>query len=641
MSPRPPPTRHQSPRYWLFSAIIWIVALPWLLFPDQLPWLTAGMALLLVGLRVGARLWQGRFFPPTPLDSFILLYLAFAAISQCFSPVPDAGMPKLFVLIQGVTGYYLIREGVGTPRRQTWLVTGLAGALAVAAALALFTLEWPARQIINLRFLTDRLPHLGGSFTVHFNEMAGLLVLLLPFLLATAWRTRQRPWPQKALACAALVLVGGVLLLTQSRAALISLILAASAAFIWSRRSSRLLPPLLGGAALLVIVLLLASGQGQAWLATLDALSKVGTVTPTSWLVRLEIWRNAAQMLRDYPLFGAGFYAFDATSRANYPFALIGPGFDLTHAHNLWLQTGATLGWPALVTMIALWLTLAHGLWRQGSSQPLARLYGASIVGYLAFNCFDLVGLEQKPGIFVWLAMAGGAALLPPLTAATHPRRTALWRWMPVVTTLLLLPLLPRNLANNTLDQVRLADMPLSPALTAASFTGDARRQGLLAYLRRDLQTAQQFWRLDPQAPLFLQNQGQQAAYAGDYKAAVNWYDMALGVDPTAALSYLWRGVAHETLGEKEQAALDYEFAARYVAQEHLIPPWQPLIYFKWAYASAQNGNNAVALTAIQQAMELEPDNPAYYQLLGDILQALGDTAGAVQAYEKAKTLQR
>ena len=455
MSPRPPPTRHQSPRYWLFSAIIWIVALPWLLFPDQLPWLTAGMALLLVGLRVGARLWQGRFFPPTPLDSFILLYLAFAAISQCFSPVPDAGMPKLFVLIQGVTGYYLIREGVGTPRRQTWLVTGLAGALAVAAALALFTLEWPARQIINLRFLTDRLPHLGGSFTVHFNEMAGLLVLLLPFLLATAWRTRQRPWPQKALACAALVLVGGVLLLTQSRAALISLILAASAAFIWSRRSSRLLPPLLGGAALLVIVLLLASGQGQAWLATLDALSKVGTVTPTSWLVRLEIWRNAAQMLRDYPLFGAGFYAFDATSRANYPFALIGPGFDLTHAHNLWLQTGATLGWPALVTMIALWLTLAHGLWRQGSSQPLARLYGASIVGYLAFNCFDLVGLEQKPGIFVWLAMAGGAALLPPLTAATHPRRTALWRWMPVVTTLLLLPLLPRNLANNTLDQVR------------------------------------------------------------------------------------------------------------------------------------------------------------------------------------------
>lgn len=624
-------------RYLLLATCVWALALPWLLFPEQFPWLTASMTLLLLGVRLGARRWQGRFFPATPLDSFILLYMTFAAISQLFSPAPEPGLPKLFVLIQGMIGYYLAYEWLANAARQEKFTLVLSGALVGIALVGLFTLEWPARQIINLRFITDRLPHLSGAFTVHFNEMAGIIVLLLPFLLATVWRYRRARWRQSAPACLAMILVGSVLLLTQSRAALISLAAAALAFHVWARWPLRYILPVIGAAVLLPGALFLTTSTGHTWLVSLDEISKAGTLNPTSWLVRLEIWRNAAHMLRDYPLFGAGLYAFEPVSRANYPYGLLGPGFNLTHAHNLWLQTGATLGWPALAAMVGLWVTPAYYLWQQGRQQTWARLYGASLTGYLVFNAFDLVGLMQKPGLFVWLTLAGSAALILPATM--NGRLFRWWRWLPLFVFLLALPLLPRNLAHNALDQARLAGAPLSPTFTPAQLGTDARRQGLLAYLRGDTAAAQRFWQTDPEAALFLQNQGQLAAFAGNFDQAVVWYDLAIAADPTAVLAYYWRGVAYEFLQNQEQAALNYELAVRHLPQEHLLPSWQTQVYYKWAQVSAAAQNYQVALSAIRAAMQLEPDNAYYYLLLGDILQGMGDVAGANQAYEQAERL--
>ena len=624
-------------RYRLLATGAWALALPWLLFPEQIPWLTVGMALLLLGLRLGARRWQGRFFPSTPLDSFVLLYVAFAAISQLFSPTPETGLPKLFVIIQGVTGYYLAYEWLADATRQETFNLAAGGALVGIGLVGLFTLEWPARQIINLRFITTRLPHLSGAFTVHFNEMAGIIVLLLPFLLAAAWRYRRARWRRRVPAFAAVLFVGGVLLLTQSRAALLSLGAAAVAYYAWARWRLRYVLPIIGAAGLLLAALFLTTSTGHAWLVSLDEISKAGTLNPTSWLVRLEIWRNAAHMLHDYPLFGAGLYAFDPVSRANYPYGLLGPGFNLTHAHNLWLQTGATLGWPGLAALLGLWLTPAYYLWQQGRQQTWARLYGASLTGYLAFNAFDVVGLIQKPGVLIWLTLAGGVALIP--TAATSGRLFRGGRWLPVIVFCLLLPLLPRNLANNALDQARLAGAPLSATLRPEQLAGDVRRQGLLAYLRDDTAAAQQFWQADPEAALFLQNQGQLAAFAGHFQQAIVWYDLAIAADPAAVLAYYWRGVAYEFLEDEEQAARNYELAVRHLPQEQLLPSWQTQVYYKWAQVSAEAQNYPVALAAIQAALQLEPDNAFYYLLLGDILQGMGDEAGAQQAYEQSERL--
>ncbi len=629
----PVPTKE---RYQLLATCTWVLALPWLLFPGQLPWLTAGMTLLLLGLRLGARRWCRHLFPPTALDSFILLYVTFAAISQLFSPTPETGLPKLFVIIQGVLGYYLTYEWLADPTRQEKFTLVSGGALVGVALVGLFTLEWPARQIINLRFITDRLPHLSGSFTVHFNEMAGIIVLLLPFLLVVVWRYRRARWWQSVPAFSAVILVGGVLLLTQSRAALISLVVTALAFYAWSRWPLRYVLPVIGATGLLLATLFLTTSTGHTWLVSLDEMSKAGTVNPTSWLVRLEIWRNATHMLQDYPLFGAGLYAFDPVSRANYPYALVGPGFNLTHAHNLWLQTGATLGWPGLAALLGLWLTLGYHLWQQGRQQALARLYGASLAGYLVFNAFDVVDLMQKPGVLIWLTLAGGAILIP---TTANGRLSRWWRWLPLFVFLLLLPLLPRNLAHNALDQVRLAGVPVSPTFTSEQLGEDARRQGLLAYVRGDTAAAQRFWQADPEAALFLQNQGQLAAFAGNFSQAVAWYDLAIAADPTAVLAYYWRGVAYEFLGDQKQAAMNYELAVRHLPQEHLLPSWQTQVYYKWAQVSAAAQNYQVALAAIQAAMQIERDNAYYYLLLGDILRGMGDEAGANQAYEQSERL--
>ena len=63
-----------------------------------------------------------------------------------------------------------------------------------------------------------------------------------------------------------------------------------------------------------------------------------------SWTTRLELWRAAGQMLADYPALGAGLYTFYPVTKANYVFQVVGFDSDLRHAHNLWLQAGASFG---------------------------------------------------------------------------------------------------------------------------------------------------------------------------------------------------------------------------------------------------------------------------------------------------------
>jgi O-antigen ligase len=603
--------------YLVANTLLWLLAAPWLLFPTLAPAVTALALLLLLLARLSQRRINGQFFQTTPFDGLIAFFLAMTAVAFVISPLPAVSLPKLTVISLGVFGYYLVQDWATSEptclRPFTALLALVGGGIALIAP---FVLEWPSRQIYNLQAITGRLPHLSGSFYINYNEMAGTLILLLPLTLA--WKPVGRLG--RFVGLALVLLMAAVLILTQSRGAFLALATAGGLALLWGRFPVRwLMAALL--APLLLLPLLLAftsleSSDLSASLATLDANSKSGQVEAVSWLARLEIWRNALEMAADYPVLGAGLYTFAPLSRLNYPYQLIQPNFELAHAHNLMLETAATTGWPAALALAVLWLAAGYGLWQAVRRLPpaergLARLYSASLICYLAFNLFDALTFGQKPGVIVWFILAGAAGLLRQGQVRLSPYL--------VVPSLLLLgllcltPALPRNLANQQLDDGRLGGGFDRPATLYDRLQGDARRLGVLAYHLDDRPAALAYWQADPQAVPFLSSQGHQWLEVGRYEEAVAWCTLALALEPTAVWPAFWRGQAYEAMGQTRLALADYEMAAGNSAAAGLSRPWQAHLHYIWGRLLFLEGETAAAHAAWQQAAALNPTIPWRY----------------------------
>src|SRR5690606_33284848 len=78
----------------------------------------------------------------------------------------------------------------------------------------LLTGRWPERYLLDLQFVTEQLPHLGGNFTIHHNLLAGALVLP-PLPAVCSWRVMP-PRVGRCLQAAAITLMRQNLPRTQS-----------------------------------------------------------------------------------------------------------------------------------------------------------------------------------------------------------------------------------------------------------------------------------------------------------------------------------------------------------------------------------------------------------------------------------------
>ena len=94
------------------------------------------------------------------------------------------------------------------------------------------------------------------------------------------------------------------------------------------------------------------------------------------------------------------------------PSALIPPGFDIGHAHNIFLQTALDLGLPGMLAYVAIWAVTAVLLvqtWRR-TPDRLARALvagiGAGLVACLVFGITDAIALGAKPSVFFWATLA-------------------------------------------------------------------------------------------------------------------------------------------------------------------------------------------------------------------------------------------
>lgn len=611
--------------------LVWVLCVPWLMFATVVPVLTVGALGVLLVVQVRAR-WRGET-PAGTLDSLIILYLALATISTIFSPVPLLAIRKLAVLTLGTHLYFFVRDylhpaGVNKLYHLNHTLTLLALLISLTAP---FTMLWPARQFIPLGKIAEVFPHLTGTFSIHHNEIAGLLLLLLPLVIVTLQQGLTRHW--RWLAGFTLLLMLFVLATTQSRTAWLTILLSFAIWWAWGRWTRRATGVLLG--------LLVVLGAGLVltdltWTGLMDALlqidvsSKQGNADPASWQTRLEIWQTSLFVLRDYPVVGVGLGGFSSVTRLNYPLALVSLSNDFGHAHNLLLQTGATMGWAGMFVLLCLG---GVALWGMGSGRgpspipaSLTTPFAISLINYLIFNQVDFIGPAQRTGLPIWLILAVCASHKP------LPRCTKALPYLSlaIVTVLWLSPLRPANLANLKLDTAQITNQPPDPHWPVT----DAQRRGLTAYLQGDIPTAQTHWQNTQHLIPFLETRGRLAVVEGDYKRAIDWYNTALTFDDTVATLYFWRGRAFFNQGNAPQALTNYEQAYQ-LGQAQLSRSWQANILQSWGELHMSQQEWEEAVYVLNQGSQLAPNNPFLHHLLGDALLATGDHEGAEKAYEK------
>jgi len=226
------------------------------------------------------------------------------------------------------------------------------------------------------------------------NQLAGFLVMLVPFLIAALILRVPARW----LGAAALVVAVTGIVLTFSRSALVALLVVPL--FFLRVRWTLVLAPF-------AAVLLVLSAP-DVLTERFSTLSADGTDIAT----RVDFWRAGITIFVEHPLLGVGPGGYaEAYSEARLPGKQFLPGtlFEPPpHAHNLLINTGAEqglLGLSALVALIAGALAVA-GRARIGSTiwaVTLGRAGLGSTAAFLIHNSFDVTLLETTGTVFLAL----------------------------------------------------------------------------------------------------------------------------------------------------------------------------------------------------------------------------------------------
>lgn len=358
----------------------------------------------LMGLLAGARRAPlGAVWPVAGLAGLV-------ALQGGLSPLPERSLLEGLRLLAWVGLFLALGLWVRTPRRVHLAVAGLGVLGVVLAGAALFTVQWTDRKLpfIPIDFLMY-LPRLGER--VHPNVMAGGLVLLVSLLGGWWLFNLRRLGLRGAVALGgALLFMGGVVILTKSRAGYLGL--AGGLALLVVARWHRAGTALVLGAGLLAGVIFFAPSS------PLPREVLFGSPLQTALQGREDIWRQAVFLLRHFPLTGVGLGCFGPASDVLAP---VPGGLKATpHAHNLFLQVGAELGWPGLILWAGVLTSLAVEGWAlYRSSAPWRGLGAGLLASLLAMNVhgiWDAVSWGTRMAFVPWLiwgVCCGARQILP------------------------------------------------------------------------------------------------------------------------------------------------------------------------------------------------------------------------------------
>jgi putative inorganic carbon (HCO3(-)) transporter len=405
---------------------------PLILFPAP----AHSPALLIVPIGLWAwRMGKRAQYTQTPADWPLVLTALMVLVSLYATFDIGYSVGKVGGVVLGIGMFYAVLSAViGSPLRLRLAVDGYLLLGGSVALLALLATDWPARARLAsavIAHLPQRVITLPGAAEgLHFNEVAGTLLWIVPLGLAFTIAAWQQPTPKppaahnqstfllvsvQFAAIAATALASLVLLLTQSRGGLLGLAAGVLLMLALGGRRSRWLS-LAGGIVAVAIGGLWVYHVGPAHTIEIvvGTSEQVADVTSTTSLEgRFELWSRAIYAIQDFPFTGMGMNTFRKVVPVLYPLFTIGADdINAAHAHNHWLQVAVDLGLPGLIAHLATWFITVGMLlqvWRQ-AIDPWLRVIAIGILGslsaYFVYGLFDTVALGARPGLLLWILLA-------------------------------------------------------------------------------------------------------------------------------------------------------------------------------------------------------------------------------------------
>ena len=333
---------------------------------------------------------------------------------------------------------------------------------------------------------------LEGTFLLA-NTLASYLVLLVPLVMAMAWKSRHsagtKRWLSIVLSLAAVV----ALVMTGSKAGLLAMLVASAITGVVVIRSWRWRMGIAAAVSLSLAIIL--------------AIPATRTSLAASAGVRLDYWRAGVELVSERPFSGHGLEGF----AVNFPRVKPPAGEETVLAHQETLQTAVDLGLPAMVVVLGWWVMLLWSLWPQQGSPPknrsleeveevpatqiMSRAIMIGVVAVLSFAVFVgeslMANMASYPGAMpiVWSALFIVFIAMVAKCAVYLPLPPALACWCAVLACLLHVQ------ADFSLHSMQIVGMLTwvvclgqvmvrAPILTSSKETlviGSARRQAIFA----------------------------------------------------------------------------------------------------------------------------------------------------------------
>jgi len=341
--------------------------------------------------------------------SYLLGAVAVAALVAWWrQPGTDSALAHLAGLALGALMFGFVTIWCRTDHRLWAVLTLFNGGSAVLLALGLAgsTIRkdfLPTSLIDWIPQIALGLPGLEVLGRVGPNALGGTALMIAPLGLALGFARRNAadcPTWLRVAGLASGLAATFVLVVTQSRSAWLGAWLAAVIVALRLRAwRPRLWPA--GLAVGVPIVIMVTVGLMQP-----DWRERMLTSAQASSIQRLTIWRQAVEMVHDSPWFGVGLNQF----RHRYVRPPTTPDYvDVSHAHNIVLQTALDLGLFGLAAYLALvWrlLVRADRTARGGRTLRacLAAGGGVSLLAVHLFGLADAVALGAKVGVIQWIA---------------------------------------------------------------------------------------------------------------------------------------------------------------------------------------------------------------------------------------------
>jgi putative inorganic carbon (hco3(-)) transporter len=405
-------------RFKLLEGIILFLAVPFLLFPQVFLPITLTVLILLAVIWLLPLLIRPRQpnLPPTPFNIVLIFWCLALSIGILVTADPAETLPKATGLILGLAVWRYMAIVVKT-RRLVLIATMVTLLVAIGFSLiGMVALD----EIVKIPVLVSLNPARALStpvlegLAIHPNQLAGLLSLYLPLLFSLLFGGWKHGWPRglRVVLVISTLFALTMLVFTQSRGGWIGFIAGLGALVaLWGI----MLPPsrgrtLLRGSSLVVglviVVGILMIGPNNIESLWLDppAETVVGTLETLNF--RRELWPWAVTAIGDFPFTGTGLGSFRHVAFRLYPLS-IDPRYDISHAHNIFLQTALDVGVPGLINYLALLLLAAGVGWqvarRNSTFRPVALGVLAGLVAFHVYGQADAIALGAKPGLILWM----------------------------------------------------------------------------------------------------------------------------------------------------------------------------------------------------------------------------------------------